>query len=134
MFTKQKDEKKLNEISTIVGSGTKVEGNLHVDSSIRIDGEIFGEIDCSGDVTVGKEGYIEHSITCRNLFIAGKVKGEVHVEEKIHIYESGHFEGTAHMNTVVIEENGYFKGQSFMGASESEQQAKKVVELERNDG
>lgn len=121
MFSKQKDEKKLTEISTIIGQETTVEGSLNVDSSIRIDGKVFGEISCTGDVTIGKDGYVENSITARNLFIAGKVKGNAKVENKIHIYDSGYLDGSAHMNTIVIDENGYFRGESVMkGRSDEE--------------
>lgn len=114
MFSKQKDDKKLNEISTIIGVETSVEGTMNVDSSIRIDGKVYGEIKCSGDVTIGKDGYVENSITARNLLIAGKVKGSVKVDNKIHIYDTGHLEGSAEMKTIVIDENGFFKGESLM--------------------
>lgn len=114
MFSKQKNDKKLNEISTIIGEETTVEGTLNVQSSIRIEGKVYGEIKCSGDVTVGKDGYVENSITARNLFIAGKVKGNVNVENKIHIYDTGKLDGKAEMSVIVIDENGYFHGESLM--------------------
>ncbi|UOE92113.1 polymer-forming cytoskeletal protein [Alkalihalobacillus sp. LMS39] len=115
MFSKQqKDEKKVNELSTIIGADTIVEGTLQIESSIRIDGKVLGEIKCTGDVTIGKGGYVEHSISARNLLIAGEVKGNVNIEEKIHIFETGRLNGTAEMKTIIIEENGYFRGESFM--------------------
>lgn len=117
MFAKQKNEKKLTEISTIIGEETTVEGTLNVNSSIRIDGKVYGEIKCSGDVTVGKDGFVENSITARNLFIAGKVKGDVKVEHKIHIYDTGNLNGKAEMSVIVIDENGYFHGESIMKTS-----------------
>ncbi|OIJ12921.1 hypothetical protein BKP35_10175 [Anaerobacillus arseniciselenatis] len=113
MFSKG-NEKKLAEISTIIGVETTVEGTLNVDSSIRIDGKVYGEIKCTGDVTIGKEGYVENTVTARNLLIAGSVKGNVNVENKIHIYETGSLDGKAEMSSIVIDENGYFRGESLM--------------------
>ena len=113
MFSK-KEEKKLGEISTIIGGETTVEGTLNVNSSIRIDGKVYGEIKCSGDVTIGKDGYVENTVTARNLLIAGKVKGSVNVENKIHIYETGSLDGKAEMSSIVIDENGFFRGESLM--------------------
>ncbi|MDQ0258092.1 cytoskeletal protein CcmA (bactofilin family) [Evansella vedderi] len=127
MFTKQNNEKKLSEIATVIGTDTTIEGTLHVNSSIRIDGKVLGEVKCSGDVTVGKDGHVEHQITARNLYIAGTVKGNVNVEEKIHIYESGYLEGKAQMRTIIIDENGQFRGESLMnGASASPKNVVKI--------
>jgi cytoskeletal protein CcmA (bactofilin family) len=130
MFSKIKGEKKLTEIETIIGKGTTVEGTINVDACIRIDGKVYGDIKCSGDVTVGKEGYVENSITARNLFIVGKIKGTIKVENKVHIYDSGHFEGSAEMGTIVIDENGFFHGESRMkgpnNVSNFEEEAEKV--------
>jgi cytoskeletal protein CcmA (bactofilin family) len=114
MFTKTKSDKKINGIATIIGAETTIEGLLNVNSSIRIDGKVYGEIICTGDVTVGKDGYVEHSITARNLLIAGKVKGNVNVENKIHIYDTGNLDGKAEMSVIVIDEKGMFQGESRM--------------------
>ncbi|MBU9712343.1 bactofilin family protein [Evansella tamaricis] len=127
MFSNKKNEKQLNEISTVIGELTTVEGNLNVESSIRIDGKVYGEVICSGDVTVGKDGYVERNLKARNLFIAGKVCGDVEVENKVHILETGFFEGSATMSTIVIEENGQFQGKSLMKQSGD---GKQVVTLE----
>ncbi|ADU30318.1 bactofilin family protein [Evansella cellulosilytica] len=114
MFAKQKEDKKLNEITTIIGEETTIEGKLNVEASIRIDGKVLGEVYCLGDVTVGKNGYIEKKLEARNLFIAGKVKGTVKVENKVHIYETGNFDGSCEMKTIVIDEKGQFTGSSMM--------------------
>lgn len=128
MFSKQKEEKRISDLPTIIGEGTTVEGVLHIESNIRIDGKVFGEVKCQGDVTLGKEGYVENTITAQNLYIAGKVKGNVKIENKIHIYETGALDGTAEMKTIVIDENGYFRGESFM-REESPFKQEKVVDF-----
>lgn len=118
-----KNDKKLDEIATIIGIETTVEGNLNVQSSIRIDGKVYGSINCTGDVTIGKEGYVENSITARNLLIAGKVKGNVKVENKIHIYDTGNLDGSAEMKSIVIDENGFFHGESLMRGNDNPKKA-----------
>lgn len=114
----KKNEKKLAEISTIIGKETTIEGNLTVNSSVRIDGKVFGTVKCSGDVTIGKEGFVKNAITARNLIVAGKVVGNVKVENKVHIYDSGSLDGKVEMKSIIIDENGYFRGESFMRATE----------------
>ncbi|WP_049786639.1 bactofilin family protein [Evansella cellulosilytica] len=113
MFT-NKSDKKINEVSTVIGEATTVEGRFQVKSSIRVDGKIFGELKCDGDVTIGKEGYVEKGIISRNLYIAGTVKGNVKVQNKVHILESGHLDGAVEMKSIIIDENGHFHGRSIM--------------------
>ncbi|WP_078553069.1 bactofilin family protein [Bacillus alkalicellulosilyticus] len=127
MFSKQKEEKKRTELSTIIGEDTVVEGTIKIESGLRVDGKVYGEIKCSGDVTIGKQGIVEETIFARNLFIAGKVTGKVTVEEKIHIYETGSLQGSAEMKSIVIDENGFFRGESFMKPAVNE--GENVVKL-----
>ncbi|MFA9557000.1 polymer-forming cytoskeletal protein [Evansella sp. AB-rgal1] len=132
MFSKQKNDRKVNEISTLIGEGTSVEGSLNIESSIRIDGKVYGDIKSAGDVTIGKEGYVEKSIIARNLYIAGTMKGNAKVENKIHIFESGTLNGSAEMKSIVIDENAHFYGRSLMkGTNKNNVHKPKVVEIER---
>ncbi|WP_280768046.1 bactofilin family protein [Salipaludibacillus daqingensis] len=114
MFANKKNEKKLNDISTLIGEETTFKGTLEVNSSIRIDGLIQGDVICQGDVTIGQSGHVDNELTARNLYIAGKVEGNVKVQEKIHIYDTGSLKGLAEMSTIIIEENGQFHGESVM--------------------
>lgn len=114
MFTGKKNEKKLTEVSTVIGEETVFKGTLEVNSSIRIDGRIEGDVICNGDVTIGKTGQVENELQARNLVLAGKVKGNVRVEDRIHIYDTGSLEGKAEMATIIIDEQGQFQGESIM--------------------
>ncbi|MCD8509595.1 MAG: polymer-forming cytoskeletal protein [Bacillus sp. (in: Bacteria)] len=127
MFSKQ-NEKKLSEVATIIGAETTIEGSISISSSIRIDGKVQGKVECSGDVTIGKDGHVEKHITARNLFIAGTVKGSVNVEEKVHIFETGVLEGKVQMKTLVIDENGQFRGESIMNGAKA---GKNIVAIEK---
>lgn len=128
MFSKKKSEQQISEISTIIGEGTIFEGKIKLKSSIRVDGKVYGEISSEGDVTIGKNGYAENAIKARNLYIAGKVKADVDVLEKLHILETGYLEGVASLNTIVIEENGQFHGTSKMKSVKDKQS---IVEMEQ---
>lgn len=134
MFSSKKEAKKLDETSTIIGEETTFTGSLEVHSSIRIDGTIYGELHCSGDVTIGQEGYVEKSVTARNLFLAGKIQGNVNAANKIHIYDTGVLEGKAEMSTIIIEENGQLNGESVMQqtATNKNNASENVVQMEES--
>lgn len=104
--------KNVKKIETIIGAGTIIEGKIKHETSIRVDGKIYGEVDCSGDIYVGKEGYIDSTIKGKNLIVAGEVKGDVRTSEKIHIQPDGKVTGNVTTQGLIIEDGGIFNGQS----------------------
>ncbi|MBU9722085.1 MULTISPECIES: bactofilin family protein [Bacillaceae] len=132
MFTKQKNERKLNQISTVIGEETIVEGRIHIESSIRVDGKVYGEIRSAGDITIGKEGHVEKAVSARNLFLAGSLKGNAKIDNKIHIYDTGHLDGIAEMETIIIDEKGHFQGKSIM--KNTQKVKANVIEIEKDAG
>lgn len=50
------------ELSTIIGKGSKITGNLFVDGGVRVDGEIEGKIESNGFVTIGISGIAKAEI------------------------------------------------------------------------
>ena len=129
----KKNDKKVAEISTIIGKETIFEGNLTVNSSIRIDGQVNGKVICSGDVTIGKEGLVKNSITARNLIVAGKVFGDVKVENKVHIYDTGAIDGRVVMKSIVIDENGFFRGESLMKSTDKKSALVKEIAMQEKE-
>lgn len=109
MFKGKKNEKVID---TIIGKETIIEGKIKLPTSLRVDGKIYGEVDCSGDVFIGKTGYVEPTIKAKNVIIAGEVKGDVYTTEKVHIQSSGTLTGSATTNGIIVDENGTFNGKS----------------------
>lgn len=132
MFS-NKEAKKTSQTETIIGAETVIEGKLTIGTSVRIDGHVYGEIDCKGDVTIGDNGYAEEKITARNLNIAGTVKGQLFVNEKIHIHPTGKLIGHAEMASIVMEEGAYFQGESKMERDDAPQPAPSHTSHTQND-
>ncbi|WP_010097968.1 bactofilin family protein [Ornithinibacillus scapharcae] len=122
-MSKKKDEQV---IQTIIGSETVIEGKITLPNSLRVDGKVIGEIDCSGDVYIGKDAYVEPSIKAKNVVIAGEVKGEVETIEKIQIEAKGKLNGNATSRGIVIEDGGLFSGNSVILEAEEKGKKKKV--------
>lgn len=118
-------------VDTIIGIGTVIEGNITHPKSLRIDGEVIGEITCQGDVFVGKNGIAAPVIHAKNLIIAGVVNAEVHTSGKIHLLKSGKLSGTVTSAGIIIDDGGTFNGQSMIVLGESSKREKvnpKVIE------
>jgi cytoskeletal protein CcmA (bactofilin family) len=99
---------------TIVGAGARLEGNVVSAGNLRIDGEVKGQINADGDVTLSPQSQVEADIRAQNVSVAGKFKGNVIVKGKAHLARGGRIDGNITSKTLVVEEGGIFHGQSIM--------------------
>jgi cytoskeletal protein CcmA (bactofilin family) len=129
----KRKKKKLQHLDTIIGPETIITGNIKIKTSLRVDGKVYGEVECEGDVTIGEEGYVETSVKARNIIIAGKVTGKVHATEKLHILSTGSFSGSTILNSIVIDEGGIFQGESTMTQEEESTSKEGKIEKSKKD-
>lgn len=108
---------------TLIGEGSVFEGNIRSDAGIRIEGQITGDIDCEGDVTVGEKGVVHSNIHARNVIIAGTVHGNVHTKNKLSITSKGKLYGNMVTATLSIEEGSIFEGTSKMSSTANNEAA-----------
>jgi cytoskeletal protein CcmA (bactofilin family) len=104
---------------TIVGAGARLEGNVVSAGSLRIDGQVKGQINADGDVTLSPQSQVEADIRAQNVSVAGRFKGNVIVKGKTHLARGGRVDGNITSKTLVIEEGGIFHGQSIMDGGSS---------------
>jgi len=99
---------------TIVGQGAKLEGTVVSAGSLRIDGQVKGQINADGDVALSPQSQVEADIRAQNVSVAGRFKGNLVVKGKAHLARGGRIEGNITSKTLVVEEGGVFHGQSIM--------------------
>jgi cytoskeletal protein CcmA (bactofilin family) len=99
---------------TIVGATAKLEGNVVSAGSLRIDGQVKGQINADGDVTLSPQSQVEADIRAQNVSVAGRFKGNILVKGKAHLARGGRIDGNITSKTLVVEEGGTFHGQSIM--------------------
>jgi cytoskeletal protein CcmA (bactofilin family) len=99
---------------TIVGAGARLEGNVVSAGSLRIDGQVKGQINADGDVSLSPQSQVEADIRSQNVSVAGRFKGNIIVKGKAHLARGGRVDGNITSKTLVIEEGGVFHGQSIM--------------------
>lgn len=99
---------------TIVGKGAKLEGTVVSAGSLRIDGQVKGQINADGDVMLSPQSQVEADIRAQNVAIAGRFKGTIVVKGRAEISRGGRVDGNITSKTLVIEEGAIFQGQSVM--------------------
>jgi cytoskeletal protein CcmA (bactofilin family) len=99
---------------TIVGAGARLEGTVVSAGSLRIDGQINGQINADGDVTLSPQSQVEADIRAQNVVVAGRFKGTILVTGRAELARGGRVDGDITSKTLVVEEGGIFHGQSIM--------------------
>lgn len=96
---------------TLLGEGTVLQGSLYVPHSLHIDGTFKGgKLDTTEDLKVGENGVVEGEVSARNTIIAGKITGNVTVEERAELLASASLNGDLRARELIIEEGAFFQG------------------------
>lgn len=104
----------MNSINTL-SQGTKIEGSIFADSDIRIDGNLIGNLECTGRVIVGPSGNIDGIINCANAVIEGSFKGTITVKDQLHVKETATINGEVKTGKLIVQPGAIFNVTCQMG-------------------
>lgn len=121
MFKKNNKQKPLEineqQISTIIGEGYTLTGELQGSSVIRIEGKLIGNVNVDGGVVLGENGMIEGSITSKSVIIYGTVNGNIKTTQ-LEIKRTGFVNGDIIADTLEIELGAQYNGKLNMQAQQ----------------
>jgi len=106
---------KPEEAETIIGAGVKVEGTFNAVGNVIVKGELVGSMETQSDVYLMEGGVIEANIKSMNAIIAGRVKGNLKVEEKIELSSTARLSGDINCQSLSIEEGAILHGKCRVG-------------------
>ena len=113
MFKKNKKQQPLEinqqEISTVIGEGYLITGELQGSSAIRIEGKIIGNVSVDGGVVLGEKGNIEGDIITKSAIIYGTVNGNIR-STQLEIKKTGIVNGDITTDTLEIELGAKYNG------------------------
>lgn len=116
MLGNKRDEIKAEEakgkVETILGAGTRIEGDIYTRGSIRVEGKIKGNIKADGDLFIGEDGKVETEIEARNVVIAGSVNGNILAHQRVELLPTAKVVGDIVTDILKIEEGARFTGSS----------------------
>lgn len=121
---KQADQTISSNLLNIIGTGTKVNGDLVSDGDIRIDGTIEGHVTVKQRLVLGEQGTISGDIEAKDAIIAGLLKGNLKVEQTLILKPSSRIEGDIVTDKIIIESGAQFNGRCSMNQQLSAAPAK----------
>jgi cytoskeletal protein CcmA (bactofilin family) len=106
-----------SEEATVISRGVKIEGKLSCSGSIRLDGEVQGDISSQSTVIVGENGKVNGQINAESITIGGKVTGTIRAKEKVMLESKGNLKGDIITKTLSVDAGAVFNGNTKMGES-----------------
>lgn len=106
MFGK-KIGKPQNQIDSLIGAGTRIDGNISFSGGLRVDGHVRGNIIATGDksstLVLSDQATIEGTINVSHAVINGTVIGAIRANEYVELQAKAKVSGDVHYGTMEIQ-------------------------------
>lgn len=124
MFFK-KSNRVQNNIDTLIGTETRIEGNVFFSGGLRVDGQVQGNItepsDYPSTLILSEHGTIEGSITASKIVINGTVIGPVKASHFIELQTKARIKGDVYYNSLEMHTGAVIEGKLvYLGAPTEE--------------
>lgn len=110
-----KKEKRADRISTFIGADACIDGTIEFKGTIRVDGQVKGNIvSKGGTVVIGEKAAVDAHLDVDVAVVMGQVNGTINAKERIEVYPPGRVGGDIQAPVVSIEPGGLFNGSCIM--------------------
>lgn len=117
------------DVQAHLGQGSRVEGKLSFEGSVRIDGQIDGEIIAKETVTIGESAVVNAQIQANTVIVHGRVQGDITARKRVELRAPAKLTGNLATPSLVIHEGVVFEGNCKMGIDEAQTDRDKKVAL-----
>jgi len=124
-------------IQTLIGEGTRLEGNLCFTGGAHIDGVVNGGVTSGRDrnafLSVSEKGCVEGNIRVPHLALSGTVKGDVSVGDKAEFGSTARVVGNVHYQLIEIAAGAEITGKLIHEAPKDQHQQDRENDPEATD-
>ncbi|MBQ0039923.1 MAG: polymer-forming cytoskeletal protein [Treponema sp.] len=108
-------------INSILGSGSAIKGNVTINGFARIDGDIDGNFEATGNIIIGENARIRGNVTGRSVtVIGGIILGNVVAPEFVRLLSSSVVIGDIQTKKLYSDENVIIHGHCISREENSE--------------
>jgi cytoskeletal protein CcmA (bactofilin family) len=113
MFS-SKNSKPQNRIDSLVGAGTRIEGNVSFSGGLRVDGEIKGNVIADpskpSTLVLSEQARVDGEIRVTHLVVNGTIVGPVNAAEYLELQSKAKVTGDVHYKTLEIQLGAIVEG------------------------
>ena len=100
----------IEEINAFVGKGVSFKGVISYNGTVRIDGNLDGEIHTEGVLLVGEDAVLTAKITAGTVVCKGKITGDISAREKVKLRAPAVVNAGVKAPLLAMEEGVVFNG------------------------
>lgn len=117
------------DVQAHLGQGSRVEGKLTFEGSVRIDGHIEGEISAQDTVIIGEGAELTAQIHANTVVVQGRLTGDIIARKRVELKAPATIVGNITTPSLVIHDGVVFEGHCSMGnaANRAERGDKRVT-------
>jgi cytoskeletal protein CcmA (bactofilin family) len=111
-----------------IGKSVVVRGELSGSEDLFVDGEVEGSIELRGNsLTIGPNGRVRANVNARDIFVQGKVDGNLRGTERVELKKSAVVNGDIVTQRISVEDGAFFKGSVDIQRQEAKPEVKPVA-------
>lgn len=118
-------------VATLINEGCFVSGSIRGKGDFLVNGEVDGDCDISGSVTLSQNGVWRGTIKAEAIIISGHVEGDIVAAGKVEITASARIIGTVTAEAIAVAEGAVVDGTM---STTGQTDPVKFVEKRTNDG
>lgn len=97
-------------INSIIGLGSTISGDIKVNGFVRIDGDIDGNLETTGNIIVGEKARIQGNVVARSITVGGVIKGNITASDSVDLLATSIVLGDICTRRLQADENVVFHG------------------------
>lgn len=104
------DVRRADGALSIIASGTVITGDIRADGTIKIEGEVLGNVQAAQQVLLARGSRVKGDVQAREAVIGGVVEGAIRAGERVEIQATAVVNGDVTTQRIVIAEGGQVNG------------------------
>jgi len=110
--------------ATYIAAGTRVVGNISGKGAYIFCGQVEGECDIDGPITIAEGSHWNGAIRATDIIIAGSVEGNVTAKQRLQITGTAHITGSLCGSSIVVAEGAVIEGNVSIAQAKETQRPK----------
>jgi cytoskeletal protein CcmA (bactofilin family) len=101
-------------IKSLIAQGSRIDGSLKFSDGLRIDGELFGDVNATADqpsiLVISEQALVQGEIRADHVIINGSVRGPVFAKELLELQPKARIEGDIHYRALEMHQGAVVAG------------------------
>jgi len=120
----------IDSSNCVISKGAVIEGKFSSKDSLRLDGQVNGEVDCQSRLVMGETGKVVGSVKATEAEILGTIEGDLVIAGALNLRSSAKIKGNISAKTMSVDEGAIYNGECRIGEYAAPKKVTKIIRAE----